>query len=303
MLPVKNGLVDIRLQQRHGVLEVLLHTVIVQGHALELIGVDADLAGIPAAQDQIPVHVEEVMGNTLPDHGDQPLLGGDEDIHRGQILGACGVVDHNIVDFLIFVQSHGQVQNLLIVGNAGLDYHGDILAALDVLGQHPFQVDIGDHGRVYQEYILVFLAVFQEGHGVVQRFQLAPVAVGLGGGVGGDVLQTALAQLQAPLLAVADVVHQGLVVEPGDHGHVVYTGPAQVGQAEVHLAVTAAKGNGGNGPLGGQLSDVGVIGEDNTHCVHSVTPPYIMSPGRSTAFSSTTAPLEVTLISISSPGA
>ena len=137
---------------------------------------------------------------------------------------------------------------------------------------------------------------------VVQALQLAPVAVGLGVCVGGDILQAALAQLQAPLFAVADVVHQGLVVEPGDNGQVVYTGPAQVGEAEVYLTVAAAKGNGSDGPLGGQIADIGIIGEENTHYVHSVHPPYIISPGFSTAFSSTTEPLEVTLICISSPG-
>ena len=145
--------------------------------------------------------------------------------------------------------------------------------------------------------------MLQEGHGVGKGLQLPPVAVEFGIGIGGDVLQAALAQLQAPLLAVTDVVHQGLEVEPGDNAQVVYTGAAQVGQGEVYLAVAAPEGNGGDGPLGSQLSDIGIIGKDNTHCVHSGHLPYIISPGLSTAFSSTTAPLEVTLICISSPSA
>ena len=134
-------------------------------------------------------------------------------------------------------------------------------------GNDLVQIDIGKDGGVNHHHIVV-VAVFQEVHIGGQAFQLAPVGVVDGGGVGGEEFQAALSQLQAPFLAVAHMVHQGLVAEPGDDAHVPDTGKGEVGQAEVHLAVAAAEGQGGHGAFVGQLTDVGIIGEKNTHYIH-----------------------------------
>ena len=162
-------------------------------------------------------------------------------------------------------------------------------------GKDLIQVNVAQDIGIRHNHVLL-TAELQEVHGGVQALQLAPIGVDIGGGVGGQKLHAALAQLQAPLLTVADVVHEGLEIVPGNNAHMAHTGAAQVTQREVHQTVTAAEGDGGHGPLIGQISQTGVTAENKTHYFHCGFPPYSMSPGFSTVFSATTAPLAVTLI-------
>ena len=88
------------------------------------------------------------------------------------------------------------------------------------------QVDIAQDGSVHHNHQLVVTAELQEVHGGVQGLQLAPVGMDIGGSVGGQKLHAALAQLQAPFLTVADVVHQGLEIVPGHDAHMAHAGAA-----------------------------------------------------------------------------
>ena len=70
---------------------------------------------------------------------------------------------------------------------------------------------------------------------------------------------------------------------------------------DLHLCLGAPKPMdvfGGNwvGYMEKLAQGLSVIGENDTHYVHSGFPPYSISPGSSAVLASTTAPLEVTLI-------
>ena len=297
MTAVEDILADIGLDEGQRVLIELTDGLVEHGDALKGERVHGHDAPLPAAQHQIPVHVELVPGDQLLDGVDQELLVQHEDIHGSGIVRGSGVVHQHIGDLALLVHLHGQVDDLAAVADAGLGNHGHVLAGSHMGSQNGGQVDVGQNGGVGHDHQLVIRAELQEVHGVGQGFQLAPVGVGHGLGVGGQEFQTAFLQLKAPFLTVADVVHQGLVVEPGDDAHMAHTGVAQVGQSEVHLTVAAAEGQGRHGALVGQLTHVGIIGKDNTHYVHrGILLIYSISPGLSTALASTTAPLEVTLI-------
>ena len=212
--------------------------------------------------------MELVPGDHLLDGADQEGLVQDEDIHGGNIVRGSGVVNQHVGDLTLVVHLQSQVDDLLAVADAGLGDDRHILAGGNVGAEHRVQVDVGQDGGVGHDHQLVPGAVLQEVHGVGQGLQLAPVGVGGGLGIGRQKFQAALLQLQPPFLTVADVVHQGLVIVPGDHAHMAHAGVAQIGQGEVYLAVAAAEGKRGHGALVRQLTHVRVIGKDNTHYVH-----------------------------------
>ena len=133
---------------------------------------------------------------------------------------------------------------------------------------HSTQVDVAENCGVGHNNQFILFAVLQEGHGVVQGLQLTAVGTHSSLCEGSQELQTALFQFQAPLLTVADVVQQGLIVLTGDDADVLDAGTGQVGQSKVHLTVTATEGNAGHGTLIGQLTHGSVVGKDNTHYVH-----------------------------------
>ena len=175
---------DIGPGQSQAVGEILLDGVIVHNHAVEGVDIHADLALLPAAQHQVPVHVELVAGHVLQHLADEPLPAEHENVHGGQILLPRGVVHHHVADLALAVQLHGQIQQLLAVGHAGLGNHGQVLAALDVGIQNLGQVDVRKHGGVDHHHVPVISAELQKVYGAVQRLQLAPVGVAGGHGVG-----------------------------------------------------------------------------------------------------------------------
>ena len=273
MIAAEYVVADVPVDERHGVFEIFLHGLVVQGGAVEGVDVDGDLAPLPAAQNQIAIHVELVPGNHFLGLLDEPLLIHHEDVHGGNVVGGGGKVHQHIGHIALAVQLHGKIDHLFAVADAGLGDHGDVPAALDMGGDDLGQVDVGKNGGVGHDDQFVIGAVGQEVHGIGQRLQLAAVAVNLGLGVGGQKFQTALLQLQAPLLTVADVVHQGLVVVAGDDADMTDTGAGQIGQRPVHLTVAAAEGQGGHGALDGQLAKTRVVGKYNTGYVHCTFPP------------------------------
>ena len=215
------------------------------------------------------------MGISLLNLGDQPGLGSDEDVHGGDVVGGSLAVADDVDDLAGVVQLQGQVNVLLAVADAGLGDDGDILAGSDVGSDDGTHVDVGDDGGVDHDNVLV-IAELQEVHSGVQGVQLAAVDILSGLCVGGQELQTALTQLQAPLLAGTDVVHQGLIAVTGDDADVTDTGAGQVGQSKVDLAITCAKGQGCHGALLSQHAGGGIVGENDTHYVHSGDPPIIL---------------------------
>ena len=144
----------------------------------------------------------------------------------------------------------------------------DIAAGGDVLIQNCRKIDRAQNGRIGQHDILR-IAAAENRHGGLERFELAAVGSGMAGGIRRQE-SDALAQLEIPFLAVAEVVHQGLVVIFCDNADVADLGVCHVGQGKVDLAVAAAERDGGRGSLTGQLTHVVVvdIGENNAHCFH-----------------------------------
>src|SRR5699024_3260782 len=119
-----------------------------------------DLAPLPAAQHQIPVHVELIPGDDFLDLLDHPLLVQHEHIHGSQVVLTGGVVNHHVGNFPIF-QLQCQVDDLLAVAHTGLGHHGDVLAALDMGSQDLVQVNVGQNRGVDHHHQLIVSAVFQ----------------------------------------------------------------------------------------------------------------------------------------------
>ena len=154
--------------------------------------------------------------------------------------------------------------------------HGDVAAAGDVILQGGAIVDVAHHVGVGQQDIGGGGDGLQIVQGVAQLVQFAPAAAGIGvlGGEGGQQLEAAVLAVQVPLLAVAQVVHQGVVVLLDQHAHVEDAGVDHIGQREVHQAVTSAEGDGGHVPvLSEGVQRVGVqIRKDNTSHFHGGHP-------------------------------
>ena len=259
---------DILIGQGKAVVEVLFQGFVELGNAVEAVDIDGNGVLLPLTQHQIPVHMVQAVGNMLPNLPDQVLLGQHEDIHTGLVIRGGGVVHGDVFNFALAVQLYGQVQLLHAVGNAGFGHDGHIPAAFHMGGDDLGQVDIGDDGRVDHHHQLVLGAGLQKGHGGVEGFQLTTVVVGLGGGIGSQVLQTALFQLQTPFFTGAHMVDEGLIVVAGDDAHMADTDAGQIGKGKVHLAVTAAVGQAGHGAVGGECAQSGVVCENNTHYIH-----------------------------------
>ena len=273
MIAAEHVVADIPVNECHGVAEIFLHRLVVQGGAVKLVDVDGDLAPLPAAQHQVAIHVELVPGNHFLGLLHEPLLAHHEDVHGSNIVCGGGKVYQHVGHIALPVQLHGKIDHFLTVADTGLGDHGDVPAALDMGGDDLGQIDVGKNGGVGQDDQLVLRAVGQEVHSAGQRLQLAPVAVNFGLGVGGQEFQAAFLQLQTPFLTVADVVHQGLEVVAGDDAEMTDAGAGQIGQRPVHLTVAAAEGQGGHGALGGQLAEACVVGKYNTGYVHCIFPP------------------------------
>src|SRR5699024_9840901 len=149
---------------------------------------------------EVPLEAVAVPGHSLSHMVQQQLLGDDEKTHGGKIpLGGCQV-HRQVGNLSCLVQLDGQIQPLLAVGNTGLGDHGNVLAAGNVGFQHLVQVDVVKDAGVSQHYIVVLAALFQVVRHRVEGVQLALVAGSVAGEVGVQEFQTALLQLQIPLL-------------------------------------------------------------------------------------------------------
>ena len=137
-------------------------------------------------------------------------------------------------------------------------------------GDNLGQIHIAQNRRVCHHNILVFVigAVLQKVHSKVQIFQLPPIAVGGGHGIGCQKFQTTLPQLQAPFFRITHMVHQGLVVMAGDDADMPDPGAGHIGQVEIDLAVASAERKACHGTLGSQIAHGCIISENNTHYIH-----------------------------------
>ena len=190
----------------------------------------------------------------------------------------------------------------LAVGAARLGNDRDVTAGGDMLFEDCRKIDRTQNGRIGQHDVLS-IAAAEHRHGGLQRFELAAVGAGVAGGVRRQESDT-LARLEVPLLAVAEVIHQGLVIIFCDNADVADLGVCHVGQGKVDLAVAAAERDGGRGPLAGELAHVVVIdiGENNAHCFHvGILLSYTIAPASITVPSAMILSLPMTLIFRSSP--
>ena len=103
------------------------------------------------------------------------------------------------------------------------------------------EVDGAQNAAVHEDDVL-FLGILQEAHGGAQRLQLAAIARVVIRRVRRQELEAALFQVQVPLLAGADMVHQGLVVVLRDDADMTDAGIGHIGQGKVDLTVAAAVG-------------------------------------------------------------
>ena len=98
-------------------------------------------------------------------------------------------------------------------------------------------------------------------------------------------VQAAVAACEVPVLAGAEVVHEGLVVVVGQHADVRDAGVDDVGKHEIDQPVPAGERDGRHGPLGGQLRHLPLVqpGKQDRDRTHAFSPPF-------KAFSSSFAP-------------
>ena len=283
------------INQSQAVFQIVLFVLVEHGNTIVDIDVHGELAPLPLTQNQVAVHMELIVGDELANLGHEQLAGDNEDIHGSQVARGSGEVNGHIGDVALAVLFQSQIQTALAVGKTGLCHHGNVFAAGDMGIDHLVHVHIAQDGGICGDHI-VFIGILQKVHAGVQSFQLAAIAVGGTHGVGSQEFQSAFTGLQAPLFTGTDVVQQRLVVVAAGNADVADACVDHVGQVEVYLTVTAAKGNTALAALIGQRAHVSNIGENNTHYVHCDYLPYSMSPGASTELASTTEPLEVTLI-------
>ena len=127
-----------------------------------------------------------------------------------------------------------------------LSYKGQVCAALFVCFQHSLEVDVADHVAVGHHNIILGAAIDKVDR-TLERIQSGAVDTGSGGIKHGDVrrqnLDTARTASQIPVLTVADMVKQRLIIVVGNHAHLGNIGIDHIGKREVDQTVSAAKGD------------------------------------------------------------
>ena len=173
---------------------------------MERVDIDLQIARVILRQDEIPLEVVFAVRHHLADDLNEFVTAHDEHAHADEVIGRRAVVHRQIDDLAVLTELHGQRLPPFAVGIARLGDHGDVAAGGDMLVEHGGKVDGAQDRGVRQHDILRVTAV-EDRHSGLQRLKLAAVGAGMAGRVRRQEAH-AFAELQVPLLAVAEVVHQ-----------------------------------------------------------------------------------------------
>ena len=158
-------------------------------------------------------------------------------------LAFVAVSNADVNGFLLAVQLHigGERGILLLLGA----YHGQVCAGLDVAVDHVIERYIGNNVAVRYDYI-VCTVLLQEVNRTGQCVNLAAVLAGyqrrclLGVGVRRQQGYAAVLAGKIPVLGIADVVDQGLVLVLHQYAHAVNAAVYHIGKHKVDNAIPAA---------------------------------------------------------------
>ena len=192
---------------------------------------------------------------------------------HGVVIGGVGV-DLHIADAAALFHVEEGVGVLAggtqfhIAAHLGVE-QGDVRVGLLMLTDHGLKVHVEDHVAVGEQgkALLGAAQIIEVG---AQRVQNAEVfAAGLLRDEGGQEEQAVVAGVQIPLLAGAEVVHQGAIVALHDDAHVAHAGIDHAGKDEVHHAIAARERQRRHRALVGQFpqGQIVLVGIDDAHHV------------------------------------
>ena len=271
----EQGVADALVQQSHVAAEIALNVVDPKDRIGEGVDVDGQLPGVEAGLNEITLQEVDTPGRELRHGVNEHLTVHDHNAHTAvvsrlrhmvQSIAGNSHIPIHLDDGLIGVA----VAHLALGGN-----QGDVTAAVDVGLHHGAEVHVADHMSICHHHIGRGILP-EEIQSVAQLVQLA--AVGLVealAGIGGENLQAAVFAVQIPLLGVAQVGHQGVIVLLGQHAHAGDAGVDHVGQSKVHQTVTAAEGDSRHVTVMGKRVQLIRIhlGENNSTHFHLCSPP------------------------------
>ena len=198
---------------------------------------------------------------------DQVLAAHDVDAQRDVLaLALVGVAHADVDRFLLAVELHigGEGGVLLLFGAD----HGQVRARLDVAVDDVVERDVGDDVAVRDDNVFR-LVLLQEVDRARERVDLAAVLARdergslLGVGIRRQQGHARVLAGQIPVLCVADVVDEGLVLVLHQHAHAVDAAVYHVGEHKVDDAVAAAPLDSADRAVLGDLAEIVVVIECN----------------------------------------
>ena len=259
---------DVFVEQTHAVFIIFYGAVVEHDDVAERIDVNLQLALVVLRQQIVTLEMVFAARDALADDLDELFARDDEHAHADEVILRRAVIDGHILDLAVCAELERGVLDLFAVGDARLGDDRDVAAGADMLFHNEAEVDRAEHRRIREDDI-VRVAALEHRHGRLQGLELAVVGPGVARGIGRQEAH-AVAELEVPFLAVAEVIHQRLIVILCDDADALDAGVCHVGEHEVHLAVAAPERDGGRGAHRGQLAHVIVvdIGKNDAHCAH-----------------------------------
>ena len=203
------------------------------------------------------------MGNAVTQHMDEVLAAHDVNAERYVLaLAVVGVADADVNGFLPAVQLHvgGERRILLLLGADHGEVGARLLVTLDNLVERNVRNDVA-----VRDDNVIRLVLLEEVNRTGQRIDLAAVLAGherrslLRVGIRRQDGDARVLAGQVPVLRVADMVDEGLVLVLHQDTDAVDAGVYHVGQHEVHDAVASAPLNRSHRAVLGQLAQIVIV--------------------------------------------
>ena len=212
---------------------------------------------------ELALEVDAVMGHAVGQHMDEVLAVHDVDAERNVLaLAFVRVADADIDRFLLAIELNigGERRILLLLGADHGQIRTRFLVALDNLVER----NVGDDVAVRDDNV-VRLVLLEEVDRAGQRVDLAAVLAGherrrlLGIGIRRKDGDARVLAGQVPVLRVADMVDEGLILVLHQDADAVDAGVHHVGQHEVYDAVASAPLDCGDRAVLGQLAQIVIV--------------------------------------------
>ena len=216
---------------------------------MERIDIDLQIARVVLRQDEIPFEMVFSVRDHLADDLNELITAHDEHAHADQIVLRRTIVNSQIDNLTVVSKLNSQRLTCLAVGAACFGDDCDITAGSNMLFEDRCKIDCAEDSCIGQHDILS-VAAAENRHGGLKRLKLTAVCPGMTGGIRGQ-KPDALAQFEIPLLAVAEMIHQRLIIIFCDNADVADLGVCHIGQGKVNLTIAAAERDRGRSPLTG----------------------------------------------------